>query len=128
MALGPFTFAELARVAGVPLWDAQLPPRQPPCSAGAVFHDEHVKRLCFIKNALSYGFTLEDIAQLAIRALSHPAPTSTASTPRRLEATIQADASDISRIVALDTLLTSCLGTGSREDCQILATLATSIA
>jgi MerR family transcriptional regulator, mercuric resistance operon regulatory protein len=132
MALGPFTFAELARVAGVRLRDAQLyrksgllqPPRRPPGrSADVAFHDEHVKRLRFIKNARGYGFTLEDIAQL----VDPRAVTSCADvyrlTSRRLEAMIQADASDISRIVALDTLLTSCLATGSRGDCQILATL-----
>jgi MerR family mercuric resistance operon transcriptional regulator len=133
MALGPLTFAELARVAGIPLQDAQLyqksgllpPPRRPlGRGADAAFHDEHVKRLRFIKNARSYGFTLEDIAQLVDpRALTSCADVYRL-TSRRLEAMIQANASDISRIVALDTLLTSCHARGSREDCQILAALS----
>src|SRR5262245_7884738 len=117
MGLGPFTLAELVQVAGVAQRDAQLylksgllqPPRRlPGCSADAAFHDEHLKRLCFIKNARCYGFTLEDIAQLVDpRALTSCADVHRL-TLRRLEAVIQADASDISRIVALDTLLTSC--------------------
>jgi MerR family mercuric resistance operon transcriptional regulator len=131
MALGPCTFAEVVRVAGVRLRDAQLylksgllqpPRRRRGRSADVAFHDEHVKRLRFIKNARGYGFTLEDIAQLVDpRALTTCADIYRL-TLRRLEAMIQADASDISSIVALDTLLTSCLATRSR-DCQILATL-----
>jgi DNA-binding transcriptional MerR regulator len=85
---------------------------------------EGLPRLCFIKNARSYGFTLEDVAQLVDpRTLTSCADVHRL-TLRRLEAVIQADRCDISRIVALDTLLTSCLGTGSREDCQILAALS----
>jgi DNA-binding transcriptional MerR regulator len=132
MALGPFTFAELVQVAGVGLRDAQLylksgllqpPRRQRGRSADVAFHDEHVKRLRFIKNARGCGFTLEDIAQLVNpRALTTCADVYRLAL-RRLEAVTRADASDISRIVALDSLLTSCLATGSRGDCKILATL-----
>jgi DNA-binding transcriptional MerR regulator len=133
MALGPFTFAELVQVAGVGLQDAQLylksgllqpPRRQRGRSADVGFHDEHVKRLRFIKNARGCGFTLEDIAQLVNpRALTTCADVYRLAL-RRLEAVTRADASDISRIVALDALLTSCRATGSRGDCKILATLS----
>jgi DNA-binding transcriptional MerR regulator len=132
MALGPFTFAELVQFAGVRLRDAQLylesgllqpPRRRRGRSADVAFHEEHVKRLRFIKNARGCGFTLEDIAQLIDpRALTTCADVYRL-TLRRLEAVTRADASDISRIVALDALMTSCRATGSRGDCKILATL-----
>jgi DNA-binding transcriptional MerR regulator len=132
MALGPFTFAELVQFAGVRLRDAQLylksgllqpPRRRRGRSADVAFHEEHVKRLRFIKNARGCGFTLEDIAQLIDpRALTTCADVYRL-TLRRLQAVTRADASDISRIVALDALMTSCRTTGSRRDCKILATL-----
>jgi DNA-binding transcriptional MerR regulator len=132
VAVGPFTFAELVQVAGVHVRDAQLylksgvlqpARRQRGRSAKEAFHDEHVKRLGFIKRALTYGFTLEDIAQLVDpRALTTCADVYRL-TLRRLEAVTQADAVDISSIVSLDTLLTSCRATGGRGDCQILVAL-----
>lgn len=133
MALGPFSFPELARIADVRLPDAQqylksgllqAPRRRPGRSADVAFHEEHVRRLRFIKNALAYGLTLEDITQLVDpRALTTCADVYRL-TVRRLESVIQADKCDISRIVALDTLLTSCIAKGSRGACQILETLA----
>src|SRR3954447_11836318 len=69
----PFTLAELARAVGVSVQDAHKyrdlgllhpPRRRRGLSAGVAFHQEHFERLCFIKRAVGYGFSLEEIAQL----------------------------------------------------------------
>lgn len=95
-------------------------------SGHRAFHKEHVERLRYVKRALGCGLTIEDI-----QALLDPAAMLTPSdvygvVQRRLSNVRQTRDADESAAQALEKLLEACPGTGSRRDCSILKTLASS--
>ena len=132
MASGPFTLAQLARLAGMSIDDVRsyrelglLPPprRQRSRTDDFAFQAEHVERLQFIKRALEHGLTVNDIAQFVDPAALVTCSDVYAVTARRLEQIRQAGGADTAMAAALAKLLAVCSRVGSRQECKILATL-----
>jgi DNA-binding transcriptional MerR regulator len=102
----------------------QPPRRRRGRSDDFAFQQEHVDRLHFIKCALDYGFTVEDIAELVDPAALVTCGDVRSLTQRRLEQLRQSGEADPARADALAQLREKCAGVGSRKDCSILVTLA----
>jgi len=140
MPAGPFTLRQLADALEV---DAntvrvllrfgvlQSPRRQPGHSDDVAFHQEHVERLRFIKQALGVGFHLDDIARLVdpgrlltcgdVYALTSQRVTElrrSKEDTRSLEVLIR-ECRERSR----EGLIHPCPAKGERKDCLILAKL-----
>jgi DNA-binding transcriptional MerR regulator len=127
----PFTLAELARAVGVSVQDAhkyrdlgllQPPRRRRGRSADVAFHQEHFERLCFIKRAVGYGFSLEEIAQLVDPGALVTCADVYRLSSRRAEE-LRAAAPGSAEVVALDRMIAECTQTGSRRDCRILSAM-----
>ena len=133
MASGPFTLAQLARAAGMSIEDVrayrdqgllQRARRQRSRTDDFAFQAEHLERLQFIKRALEYGLTADDIARIVDPAALVTCGDVYAVTARRLEQIRQTGGGDTPVAVALTKLLDVCRRVGSRQDCQILGMLA----
>ena len=133
MASGPFTLAQLARAAGMSIEDVrsyrdqgllQRPRRQRSRTDDFAFQAEHVERLQFIKRALEYGLTINDIARIVDPAALVTCGDVYAVTARRLEQIRQTGGGDTPVAAALAKLLDVCGRVGGRQDCQILGALA----
>jgi DNA-binding transcriptional MerR regulator len=133
MASGPFTLAQLAQAVGMSVDDVQfyrhvglLPPprRQRTRTDDVGFHAEHVDRLRFIQRAIAFGFFLEDIQRFLDETSLVTCNDVYHIALHRLEEYRRARSSGHPTVVALERLIASCAGKGSRKDCQILATLS----
>jgi len=131
-SVGPFTLAELARAVGVRVNDArryrelgllQPPRRRRGRSADVAFHQEHYERLCFIKRAIHYGFSPQEIAQLV-----DPGALVTCSDVYRLYSRraeeLRAAAPGSAEVVELDRMIAECPQKGGRRDCRILSAMS----
>ena len=133
MASGPFTLAQLAGAAGMSIDDVrfyrdrgllQPPRRRRGRSDDFAFQREHLDRLHFIKCALDYGFTVEDIAELLDPAALVTCGDVRTLTQRRLDQIRQSGEAAAPKADALAQLRERCAGVGSRKDCTILMALA----
>jgi DNA-binding transcriptional MerR regulator len=133
MASGPFTLAQLARAVGLSVDDVQfyrdiglLPPprRRRGRSGDFAFHAEHVERLRFIRRAIAFGFFLEDIQRFVDETNLVTCNDVYHIALHRLREYRIARGSEYPTVVALEKLIASCAGKGSRKDCQLLATLS----
>jgi MerR family mercuric resistance operon transcriptional regulator len=140
MPAGPFTLRQLADALGV---DAntvrvllrfgvlQSPRRQPGRSDDVAFHQEHVERLRFIKQALSVGFHLDDIARLVDPSGLITCSEVYALTSQRIKETRRTKEDTRSledllrecRVRSREGLIHPCPAKGERKDCRILAKL-----
>jgi len=146
MPAGPFTLRQLADTLEV---DAntvrvllrfgvlQSPQRQPGRSGDGAFHQEHVERLRFIKQALGVGFHLDDIARLVDPSGLITCGDVYALTSQRVKEMrrTREDARSLEdlirecRVRSQEGLIHPCPAKGGRKDCRILVKLrATSVA
>src|SRR5262245_53543268 len=84
------------------------------------FQVEHVERLRFIRRALAYGFTVEDITALVDERGLVTCNDVYRISLRRLE---ELRHSGSAKAAALERLIASCSGKGGPKDCEILAAL-----
>jgi DNA-binding transcriptional MerR regulator len=132
MASGPFTLAQLARAVGMSTEEVELcldcmvlqpPRRRRSRSDDGGFHEEHLTRLRFVKQALLHGFSLDmiaevvddqklvtcnDVYRLAVEQLNHLR---------------HGPASNDPMVFALEALIDCCSRKGGRHDCEILQAL-----
>jgi MerR family mercuric resistance operon transcriptional regulator len=101
----------------------QPPRRRRGRSDDFAFQQEHVDRLHFIRCALDYGFTVEDIAELIDPAALVTCGDVRTLTQRRLEELHRSGGADAPKTAALAQLREKCAGVGSRKDCGILVAL-----
>jgi DNA-binding transcriptional MerR regulator len=93
-------------------------------SGDKAYHQEHVERLQFIARALSYGFSLEAIAQLVAPSALLTCRDVHAIGMRELEGLRQRVGPGGEVVGALASLLARCRQIGGRKDCAVLAVLA----
>lgn len=134
MASGPsFTLPQLARALGISPDEVRLyrtsgllqpPRRRRSRTDDLAFGTEHVERLHFIRQALSYGFLLEDIAKMVGEIGLMTCNDVYRLSVRRLEELRRDRGCNDATVIALGKLIATCAGRGRRTDCQILTTLA----
>jgi DNA-binding transcriptional MerR regulator len=129
----PFTLEQLARAVRMPLAQVrryrelgllQAPRRQRGRSPDLAFHGEHVERLLFIKRAVAYGFTSEDIKRFVDETALVTCADVYRLSIRRLEVLRSKHGMNDPRVTALESLAARCSRTGARQACQVLAALA----
>ena len=129
MISGPFTLAQLSRVAGIGAQEIRLyqqrgllqrPRRRRGRSGDLAYHREHVERLRFIQRALGLGYSLDDIAGLID-------PDALVTCRDVYDATVrcvqQLQAQEPQRAATLAHLVETCPRVGGRTDCPILSSL-----
>ena len=133
MASGPFTFAELARAAGVRIEEArtyrdrgllQPPRRRRGRGDDIAFYAEHLERLRFIRCALGYGFSLQAVAMLVDGKSLGTCNDVYRVAVTQLEELRRDRGPAHPTVLALQRLIETCSARGSRTSCKILATLS----
>ena len=123
---------ELARAAGVRLKDAkrylklgllQLRGRERSPGANMAFHQEHVDRLRFIREALDVGFSIDDIATLIDPDAMLTCEDVNALARRRIDELRRESGHETLSAAVLEQLANTCARTGSKTDCALLAVL-----
>ena len=134
MISGPFSLAQLSRLAGLSVEDVRRytdlgvlqPPRRRRGRAGdSGFHREHVERLRFITRALAYGFTIEDVRRLVDPYALVTCNDVYSLGTHRLEEMQTEQGDDAPAVTALQQLLAVCPRKGGRGNCDVLTTLQT---
>ena len=137
MAAGPFTLRQLAGEVGVDADTVRILLRygvlQPPRGrkGDVAFHEEHVERLSFIKQALAVGFHLDDIARLVDPSGLITCRDVYAIASQRLNEMRRTNEDTRSlaaliwdcRTLSQDARIQVCPAKGRREECPILAKL-----
>lgn len=132
MVLEPLPLHQFAQIARVSVEDLQLyldrrllqaPRRRRGRSGTTAFHQDHLDRLHFIRQALDYGFSLEQIAQFVSTERMMTCKDIHLLTLSQIEALRRGHGSADPTAAALEKLLGTCNGRSGRKDCQILAAL-----
>jgi len=103
------------------------PQRQRGRTDDFAYRQEHVDRLRFIGRAMSHGLSLDAIGQLVDAEALQTCNDVYRFATRQLEALRRQSGPEDPTVIAFEKLVATCLRSGARRDCQILAGLAKDI-